>query len=124
MGPLRKVVRLGDAAGFLQKLNLKVCFVYKGNYLKNHCIVTLGFKTVPLDTPYCFYPPNYNTYKIVNVSNTAFGLVAYLNRSYRTAYPDDVAVLQMTVKYETEDRLHVKVLKQSSLRWWVNNGEY
>lgn len=108
--PLKTVVRLEDAVGFLQKLNLKVCFTYKVSKKKNY-IVTSGFKTVPLDTPYCFYPPNYNTYKIVNVSNTAFGLVAYLNRTYRTAYPDDVEVLQMTVKYETEDRLHVKVLK-------------
>lgn len=65
---------------------------------------------VPLNTPYCFYPPNYNTYNYINVTETGFGLVAFLRRSYRTAYPDDIDVLKMIVKYESETRLHVKVL--------------
>lgn len=64
---------------------------------------------VPLNTPYCFYPPNYNTYNYINVTETGFGLVAFLRRNYRTAYPDDIDVLKMIVKYESENRLHVKV---------------
>lgn len=63
----------------------------------------------PISTPYCFYPPNYDTYNFVNITETAFGLVAYLKRNYRTAYPSDVPVLKMIVKYESENRLHIKV---------------
>lgn len=68
-----------------------------------------GNLTVPLNTPYCFYPANYPTYKFLNSSETAFGLVVFLKRNYRTAYPNDSEIIQMTVKYETQNRLHVKV---------------
>ncbi|XP_066250642.1 lysosomal alpha-glucosidase-like [Euwallacea similis] len=75
------------------------------------------FKRVPLDVPYCFYPPNYNTYKILNVSQTAFGLVAFLNRTYRSAYPDDITSLKMIVKYESENRLHVQFIDAFNARF-------
>lgn len=64
---------------------------------------------ISLNVPYCFYPPNYNTYNFINVTETGFGLVAFLKRIYRTAYPDDVEILKMIIKYETETRLHIKV---------------
>ncbi|XP_030765567.1 lysosomal alpha-glucosidase-like [Sitophilus oryzae] len=67
--------------------------------------------------PYCFYPPNYNTYKFVNVSETAFGLVAYLQRSYQSGYPNDVEVIQLIVKYETENRLHIKIVDPLNIRY-------
>lgn len=65
--------------------------------------------SVPLNMPYCFYPSNFPTYKYVNASETAFGLVIFLKRNYRTPYPIDAETLKMTVKYETQDRLHIKV---------------
>ncbi|XP_072385284.1 lysosomal alpha-glucosidase-like isoform X1 [Diabrotica undecimpunctata] len=71
----------------------------------------------PLDVPYCFYPPNYNTYKVVNITETSFGLIAFWRRQYRTAYPDDVDELKMIVKYETETRLRVKFVDPSSFRF-------
>lgn len=64
---------------------------------------------MPLDVPYCFFPPNHETYKVVNVSQTSFGLVATLQRRFFSGYPQDVAEVQMVVKYETKNRLHVKV---------------
>nr|XP_022907549.1 lysosomal alpha-glucosidase-like [Onthophagus taurus] len=64
---------------------------------------------VPLDIPYCFYPGNYPTYKYVNITETAFGLVAFLKRNYRSGYPNDTEVLKMIVKFETDKRLHVKL---------------
>lgn len=66
-------------------------------------------KGVSLDVPYCFYPVNYQSYKYVNMTETAFGLVAYLKRSFRSPYPNDVETVKMTVRYETENRLHIKV---------------
>lgn len=62
-----------------------------------------------LSTPYCFYPPNYNAYNYLNITTTGFGLVAFMKRTYATDYPDDVDVIKMVVKYETDTRLHVKV---------------
>ncbi|KAF7273588.1 lysosomal alpha-glucosidase-like [Rhynchophorus ferrugineus] len=70
-----------------------------------------------IGVPYCFYPPDYNTYMFLNVSETAFGLVAFLTRSYQTAYPDDVQVIQLIVKYETDNRLHVKLIDPSRNRY-------
>lgn len=64
---------------------------------------------VPLNVPYCFYPPNYEGYKYVNITETAYGLTAFLKRSYQSAYPDDMEILKMIVKYESENRLHIKV---------------
>ncbi|XP_057662919.1 lysosomal alpha-glucosidase-like [Diorhabda carinulata] len=71
----------------------------------------------PIDVPYCFYPPNYNTYKIINITETSFGLIAFWKRQYRTAYPDDVEVLKMIVKYETETRLRVKIVDPNNFRF-------
>uniref|UniRef100_A0AAR5PG88 P-type domain-containing protein n=1 Tax=Dendroctonus ponderosae TaxID=77166 RepID=A0AAR5PG88_DENPD len=72
---------------------------------------------IPLDVPYCFYPPNHETYKIVNVTQTAFGLVAFLQRKYLSGYPQDVTDIQMVVKYETENRLHVKFTDPANNRF-------
>ncbi|KAJ8925244.1 hypothetical protein NQ315_001431 [Exocentrus adspersus] len=72
---------------------------------------------VPLNIPYCFYPANYNTYNYINVTESGFGLVAFLRRSYRTAYPEDIHVLKMIVKYETETRLHIKMVDPVNSRF-------
>lgn len=64
---------------------------------------------VPLDVPYCFYPPNYESYSYVNVTETAYGLSAFLRRKYRSPFPNDVEVIRMDVRYETSTRLHIKV---------------
>lgn len=47
--------------------------------------------------------------RYLNITQTAFGLEAFLKRNYRTAYPDDVEVLRMVVKFEAKDKLHVKI---------------
>ncbi|EEZ99945.2 lysosomal alpha-glucosidase [Tribolium castaneum] len=64
---------------------------------------------VPLATPYCFYPSNYGTYNYVNVTQTAYGLEAFLKRGYATAYPGDVEIIKLSAKFETETRLHIKI---------------
>ncbi|KAL1517514.1 hypothetical protein ABEB36_001270 [Hypothenemus hampei] len=67
-----------------------------------------NFSAVSMDTPYCFYPPSYRTYQVLNMSSTAFGVEAFIGREYSTGYPDDVPILKLTVRFETENRLHVK----------------
>lgn len=64
---------------------------------------------ISLTMPYCFYPSNYQTYTYINITETAYGVVAFLKRNYASSFPDDVELLKMTAKYETENRLHIKV---------------
>jgi lysosomal alpha-glucosidase len=64
---------------------------------------------VPLAVPYCFYPPNYATYNYLNVTETAYGLEAFLKRNYATAYPGDVEIIKLSARYETENRLRIKI---------------
>lgn len=64
---------------------------------------------VNLDVPYCFYPPNYTSYTYINVTETAYGLCAFLRRAYKSPYPGDIEVIKMDVRFETSTRLHVKV---------------
>ncbi|KAL3284606.1 hypothetical protein HHI36_018760 [Cryptolaemus montrouzieri] len=63
----------------------------------------------PLGVPYCFYPSGFPSYYYLNTSKTAFGLVAFLKRDFKTSYPGDVEILKLTVKYETATRLHIKI---------------
>lgn len=65
-----------------------------------------------LDVPYCFYSESYQSYKYVNVTDTAFGQIAYLKRTFRSPYPNDIETIKMIVKYESENRLHIKVNRQ------------
>lgn len=69
---------------------------------------------VPLDVPYCFYPSNYNGYSFVNITKEAFGIEALLQRTYRSPYPDDVKILKMVFRFETMERLRVKVISCST----------
>lgn len=64
---------------------------------------------VKLDVPYCFYPPNYDSYTYVNVTATAYGLTAFLRRKFQSPYPKNVETIKMDVRFETSTRLHVKV---------------
>lgn len=63
----------------------------------------------PLNTPYCFYPTGYLGYKYINVTETSFGVLAYLKRDVKSPYWKDVDTVMMVVKYDSETRLHVKV---------------
>ncbi|XP_050301021.1 lysosomal alpha-glucosidase-like [Anthonomus grandis grandis] len=75
------------------------------------------YKSIALDVPYCYYPPNYETYKFLNVTQTAFGLVGFLKRNYKSAYPNDVEIIKLIVKYETENRLHLKIVDPINPRY-------
>ncbi|XP_066997663.2 lysosomal alpha-glucosidase [Anabrus simplex] len=75
-----------------------------------HSDVTVG-------VPYCFYPMNYGGYKFLNISKIAYGMTAYLERTFKSPYPDDIKVLRMDVKYETQYSLHIKLVDPSVARF-------
>lgn len=68
-----------------------------------------NIQDVPLNIPYCFYPSNYISYSFKNISRAAFGIEAILERQFRSPYPDDVKILKMTFRFETKERLRIKV---------------
>lgn len=63
----------------------------------------------PLNVPYCFYPAAYGGYKFINITETHSGSVSFLQRTFKSPYPGDVAVIRMDIRYETEQRVRIKV---------------
>lgn len=59
--------------------------------------------------PYCYFPKNFHSYKVVNVTKSCCGLTLILNITANSVYPDDVRSLKMNVYFETPTRLRVKV---------------
>lgn len=70
-----------------------------------------------LDVPYCFYPPKYGGYRYLNVTKTAYGLDAYMKRTFNSPYPNDIGIVKIVVKFETDTRLHVKLIDASHTRF-------
>jgi len=64
----------------------------------------------PLNVPYCFYPAAYGGYKFINITETHSGSVSFLQRTFKSPYPGDVAVIRMDIRYETEQRLRIKIV--------------
>nr|AQS60670.1 lysosomal alpha-glucosidase [Sogatella furcifera] len=67
--------------------------------------------------PYCFYPQNYALYEFLNVSSTDLGVTGFLNRSFSSPYPSDLDLLKLDVKFETENRLNVKLYDPNIKRY-------
>nr|XP_060642833.1 lysosomal alpha-glucosidase-like [Anolis sagrei ordinatus] len=69
--------------------------------------------------PWCFYPPDFPSYTLGNVNETEMGLVGFLTRKAKAYYPKDVEKLQLSVEFETDTRLHVKITDATSPRYEV-----
>uniref|UniRef100_A0A8C6V503 Lysosomal alpha-glucosidase n=1 Tax=Naja naja TaxID=35670 RepID=A0A8C6V503_NAJNA len=59
--------------------------------------------------PWCFFPTNYSSYKITNLTATQTGYTAHLIRSAPSFMPDDIMNVQLDVIFETKGRLHFTV---------------
>ncbi|KAJ8897947.1 hypothetical protein PR048_003305 [Dryococelus australis] len=70
---------------------------------------------VALNIPYCFYPQNYGGYKFLNISDSAFGKTAYLQRGTKSYIPNDINIIRIDAKFETQNRLHI--YDPSNERW-------
>ncbi|KAM4692298.1 lysosomal alpha-glucosidase [Rhinophrynus dorsalis] len=69
--------------------------------------------------PWCFYPPTYPNYKMLNLTETENGYHAVLIRTVTTFMPNDVMTLQLEVKCETESRLHLVISDPAKKRYEV-----
>jgi hypothetical protein len=87
------------------------CWVSKKRILLNKgSIGNNSTQHIQMNVPYCFYPPGYGGYKFINVTETPFGSISFLQRTFKSPYPDDVTVIRMDVRYETKQRLRIKVM--------------
>lgn len=59
--------------------------------------------------PTCYFPRNFGGYEFVNVSDSETGQEAYLQRTFPSAYPNDIQLVRIHVEYQTENRVRVKV---------------
>ncbi|XP_053423823.1 lysosomal alpha-glucosidase isoform X2 [Nycticebus coucang] len=69
--------------------------------------------------PWCFFPSNYPSYKLENLSSSEMGYTATLTRSSPTFFPKDVLTLRLDVRMETESRLHFTIKDPAKRRYEV-----
>ncbi|XP_030635382.1 lysosomal alpha-glucosidase [Chanos chanos] len=73
----------------------------------------------PNGVPWCFYPPEFPSYTMVSLNDTAMGYEGTLIRKQQTYYPKDIETLQLDVLYESDNRLHVKITDSADKRFEV-----
>ncbi|KAI5703867.1 hypothetical protein M8J76_001346 [Diaphorina citri] len=67
--------------------------------------------------PACFYPHGLQSYKVVHIDKHSYGLDVYWKNTIKSPYGSDVQMLQMSVKFETVQRLHVKITDANATRY-------
>nr|XP_008162912.2 lysosomal alpha-glucosidase-like isoform X1 [Chrysemys picta bellii] len=69
--------------------------------------------------PWCFYPPDFPSYTLESLNQTELGMVGLLRRKVKAYYPRDIERLQLSVEFETDTRLHIKITDSTSPRFEV-----
>ncbi|XP_067570836.1 lysosomal alpha-glucosidase isoform X2 [Pseudorca crassidens] len=69
--------------------------------------------------PWCFFPPNYPSYRLENLTTTKMGYTATLIRATPTFFPKDIMTLRLDVLVETESRLHFTIKDPTNQRYEV-----
>ncbi|XP_056890732.1 lysosomal alpha-glucosidase isoform X1 [Takifugu flavidus] len=69
--------------------------------------------------PWCFYPGDFPSYKLVSINDTSLGQKGTLVKEVKTYYPADILTLEVDIRHETDTRLHVKIVDPSNPRYEV-----
>ncbi|XP_010016043.1 PREDICTED: lysosomal alpha-glucosidase-like, partial [Nestor notabilis] len=69
--------------------------------------------------PWCFYPPDFPSYTLESLNQTALGMVGLLVRREKAYYPRDIEMLRLDVEFETDMRLHIKITDAANPRYEV-----
>ncbi|NXA75611.1 LYAG glucosidase, partial [Thryothorus ludovicianus] len=69
--------------------------------------------------PWCFYPPDFPSYALESLNQTALGMVGLLVRREKAYYPRDIEKLRLDVEFETDTRLHIKITDADNPRYEV-----
>ena len=64
----------------------------------------------PVDVPYCYYPKGFPEYTVLAKEKTDTGFRVQMERNSSSYYPSDIKKLVMDVSYDTDSRLHFKVI--------------
>uniref|UniRef100_A0A8D8XLI2 Lysosomal alpha-glucosidase n=1 Tax=Cacopsylla melanoneura TaxID=428564 RepID=A0A8D8XLI2_9HEMI len=67
--------------------------------------------------PACYYPHGLESYRIVQYQNHSHGLDVYWKNKIASPYGSDVKLLKMSVTFETETRVHVKITDANATRF-------
>lgn len=87
------------------------CFPEKTEANETACLSRGCWKVAsrPNTAPWCFYPFNYHGYSASDVKETATGITARLQRTTSSFFPPDVKTLKLSVEYQTNTRLRLRV---------------
>ncbi|KAG9473611.1 hypothetical protein GDO78_004094, partial [Eleutherodactylus coqui] len=83
------------------------------------CCFSPAKKHLAIGQPWCFFPSTYPNYKLINKTETEHGFTATLVRSKKTFMPSDIMTLQLTVSFETDDRLRFTIKDPNQRRYEV-----
>ncbi|XP_044312360.1 lysosomal alpha-glucosidase [Varanus komodoensis] len=83
------------------------------------CYAPVFPKGPAVSQPWCFFPPSYPSYKMVNLTTTRTGYTAHLIRDVPTFIPDNIMDVQLDVAFETEGRLHFTLKDPAKKRYEV-----
>ncbi|XP_016047998.1 lysosomal alpha-glucosidase isoform X2 [Erinaceus europaeus] len=69
--------------------------------------------------PWCFFPIDYPSYRLHNLTSTGLGYTAMLTRTSPSFFPKDVLTLRLDVLLETDSRLHFTIKDPANPRYEV-----
>lgn len=85
------------------------------------CYIPVSSKGSAGWQPWCFFPTNYSSYKMTNLTATKTGYTANLIRSAPSFMPDDILNVQLNVVFETKGRLHFTVSRDYCFVLFLKN---
>lgn len=59
--------------------------------------------------PFCFYPPDYDTFYFLNMTENKHGISVYYEKMRPSGYPDDFETVLIDFRYLSNDILRIKV---------------
>ncbi|CAH2091478.1 unnamed protein product [Euphydryas editha] len=67
--------------------------------------------------PYCFYPPQYDTYHFTNSTENKHGITVYYGRGRDAMYPGQFATVKLEFNYISDDILQIKITDAENRRF-------
>ncbi|CAG9793674.1 unnamed protein product [Diatraea saccharalis] len=67
--------------------------------------------------PYCYYPPQYDSYRFLNMTEDKHSVTVYYERARPTGYPGDFEVARIDFKYMSDDLLQIKIYDANNKRF-------
>ncbi|KAL0872207.1 hypothetical protein ABMA27_004610 [Loxostege sticticalis] len=67
--------------------------------------------------PYCYYPPQYDSFRFLNMTEDKHSVSVYYEKARPSGYPDDFEVVRMDFKYMSDDVLQIKIYDAENKRF-------